>query len=206
MTDYLNQPSVPDAFGYDMVDMLMTEAWLHCQPSSAADQLGWDTLQKLRVVPYGLYLNFEQGRNIPPMVLAWREQPDLDLANYDDVGYELHAVAYPGHREEPAPEPVARFHEPVDAFIVELAERIDQAVEETPQRQGTLLVQHGKITTARQILTNAAVLEVAGFILARIAEHMVLRPAVYDEDNGELLGLGDDIAPGLASSWRNFRR
>lgn len=206
MTDYLSQPSVPDAPSYGMVDTLMVEAWLCCQPSSAADQMGWDTLQKLRVVPYGLYLNFEQGRNIPPMVLAWREQPDLNLADHDDVGYELHAAAYPGHREQPAPELIARFHEPVDAFIVGTAKRIDRMVREMPQRKGTLLVQQGKITTAAQILTHAAALEVAGFILARIEQHMVLRPEVHDDDSGELLGLGDDIAPGLAEAWKNYRR
>lgn len=202
MTNYLTEPSLET---YDVRDSVLADFWVSCQPNSAADKLGFDTLKKLRQVPYGVYLAFEQGRNCPPMVLAWREEPDVDLANYEDVGYELHAVGQPGHRAEPAPEPVACFHEPIDAFIVEAAARIDQRAAELPQRLGTLLVQGGQLTNPTQILINAMVYEVATKIIERIEEHMLLRPAIFEDESGRFLGLGDDLAPGLTAAWAAWR-
>lgn len=200
---YLSQPSIPASFGYDIQEAVIVDAWLTCQPSPVPDQLGWDTVKKLRMVSYGLYLAFEQGRNTPPMVLAWRDQPDVDLANHVEVGYELHAAGQPGHRDGPVPEPIARFHDPIDAFVVAMAAKIDEQVAKHPQRPGTLLVQYGKLTYPAQILINAAMLEVAALILDRIEQHMVLRPTVFAGDS-QFLGLGDDVAPGLVAGWQRW--
>jgi hypothetical protein len=164
MTDYLTEPSHPDA--PDELNTLMIECWMYCQHQSSMDQLGWDTLERLRGVAYGIYLAFEQGRNIPPMMLAWREHPTIDLANYDDVGYELHAVAYPGHREEPAPELI-------DAFIYGLAGRIDASLQRIAPAAEALGVD--PVLGPRAVVTAGAY-QVAGFILEQIEQRMVLRP------------------------------
>jgi hypothetical protein len=202
MTDYLTAPSHPDAYDDDdMLGILMLECWMYCQHQSSMDQLGWDTLQRLRGVAYGLYLAFEQGRNITPMVLAWREQPTIDLANYDEVGYELHAVAYPGHREEPAPELIARFHAPIDAFIYGLAGRIDASLLRIAPAAAEVGVD--PVLGPRAVVTAGAY-QVAGFILEQIEQHMVLRPAIHDEESGRQLGLGDDLAPGLFAAWKDY--
>jgi hypothetical protein len=200
MTNYLTEPAI----SRNVLEDVLADFWVSCQPSPVMDKLGWDTLKKLRQVPYGVYLAFEQGRNCPPMVLAWRDEPDKDLANYDDVGYELHAVGQPGHRAEPAPELVALFHDPIDAFIVEMAKRIDERAASHQERPGALLVQSGQLTNVTQILINAAVYEVAGRIIERIEQHMLLRAGVYDDD-GRLLGLGPDLAPGLSGAWQHWR-
>jgi hypothetical protein len=197
--NYLTEPALPNAFGFDVRKTVLDEFWASCRPHPVMSERGWDTVKRLRSVPYGIYLAFEQGGNCPPMVLAWREQPDKDLANPDDVGYELHGVSQPGHRDGPVPELVARFHDPIDAFIVDLARRVDDGAAEVLRRAGTLRVQSGELTAAYQVLVNAASLEVVDFIAERIEQHMVLRPVAFEDAVQE--GLGEDLAPGLADAW-----
>lgn len=198
-TCYLTEPVHPDAGPDTQQDILLDECWLHCQDvdSSAARQRGFSTLRKLQLVPYGLYLNFERGREIAPCVLAWRQAPEVDLASFEDTGYELHAVVSQGHRLMDPPALVADFHAPIAAFAETLAAKADQHLESTAFES-----QAERIATQEKLLEQLA-RQLVEVILQRIQDHMVLRAAVLDED-GNLLGYGPDLAPGLVEAWRAY--
>jgi hypothetical protein len=201
MTNYLTEP-VLDSLGNVQRDVLI-EGLLSAQPSPVADELGWDMLKKLRSVSYGIYVAFEQGRNCPPMALAWRDKPEIDLANYDDVGYELRAAHEPGHRPTPPPAIIARFHDPIDLFTVAMADRVVQEIcridpAELVVINGNLL---NPVALQMDALIEQAGRQIARFLYARIEENMILRPIIYDEDGGDPLGYGQDVAAGLTQAW-----
>lgn len=203
--NYLTEPVHPDPGRAASQQELLVEMWLHCQHQESAVRMGWDHLQQLRGVAYGLYLAFEQGRNINDCALAWRTEPCLNLADYEQVGYELHAVTYPGHRDEPAPRPIAEFHAPIDEFTQGLAAKLDELTGQLAQdplplfqvRPGTL-----QVLQAPAVLYTQIAYQLATVIAERIERHMVLRAAVYDDD--ELVGWGPDLAPGLTVAWQAY--
>lgn len=206
MTNYLTEPVHPDPGVACSQQELLVEAWLACQHSEAAVKMGWSSLEQLRLPAYALYLAFEQGRNINPCVLAWRTDPDIDLASYDDVEYELHAVTSPGHRAEPPPPAIAEFHAPIEEFTQGLANRLDDLLGQ--QGQDSLPVFQVRNTLqvlqAPQILFTRVAYQLMGHILERIEQHMVLRAAVYDDDTEQWCGYGPDLAPGLGAAWRAY--
>ncbi len=189
MVNFMTEP-VAGTYGYDMQAQVLYDAWVSSNWSPVPDQLEWDTLKHLRMVPYGIYLAFEQGRNSPAMALAWRDDAGYDLADSDQMGYELHAVHEEGHRDQDPPALVQRFHEPVDRYIAQMAELLDRNLATAPAEH-------------RPALFEAFMRKIAGFILARIDLWMVLRPRLYD-DGGQLEGYGPDVAPGLKAAWDAF--
>jgi hypothetical protein len=163
MTNYLTEPVFEDVFGYDVRETVYVDAWIAADMSNPA-QAGWPVLKQLRLVPYGMYLAYEQGMNAPGCVLAWRDQPDIDLANDEAAGYPLRYASDPALE---TPEVIRRFTEPIDQFIIGMANLLEQETRDDP----------GGIAPP---LITACARQIAGYILARIENVMILRPDVID--------------------------
>lgn len=129
---------------------------------------------RLEGVVHSLLVNLEGNGGVEPHVLAPKGDPGFDLLGQDD--YTLH-YAYPLDGERLAGLPDAAV-----AFLVAVREAHDETI-----RQGFPL--------------RAAVGYFIAAVCRAIEAGYELRPLETDEDTGEVLSEGDDIAPGLADAF-----
>ena len=169
--DYATAPVTGEVYGNAGIEEIITDAWVGITYDMPPNMV-WSDRQHLTSGPRHLFLAFEQGCNTEACVFALKVEPDTDMAWSGGFGL----------RYLPDDPDGAAFPQVLRDWWRPMAELIDRLAADSSR---PLRDRHVEVMTA---------------LLARIAEHGIVRAQEFDED-GTLIGLDRDVAADLPAAW-----